>query len=322
MIARQLRRTLVAAVAALFGAALALALATPVAAKEAAEVSIGVIVTSLARIDPADGSFELSGYVWTIDPTGILDSQNQLVVLSRSAELERIQQATLPSGATFTALKLRATVDQDFDLRDFPFDRQTLRVNVETELPVDLLRLVPDRQDTRIADFLVVAGWTVTGLRLEERAIDYKTQLQRWDAPTFSRVSLMVDVARNRSPLVIDKFVGYAMALMITALIFFVPTDQFSVRIGMSTSAVFAAVGNRYGLDALLGFDTSFGLVETLSLTVFLAIFGSIAATVVVFELGRKRPTTASRRANLALGFAVVTPSFGVALAALLTARG
>jgi hypothetical protein len=305
--------------------ALALAAAASpshVAAGDVAEVKIGLIVTSLARINPADGSFEITGYVWTIDPAGILDPENQLVVLTRSAELSRIQQATLPGGATFTALKLRATVDQAFDLRDFPFDRQTLRVNFETELPVDVLRLVPDRQDTRIADFLVVAGWRVTGLRLQERAVEYDTQLRRWGAPTFSRLSLLIDVERKRSPLVIDKFVGYAMALMITALIFFVPTDQFGVRIGMSTSAVFAAVGNRYGLDALLGFDTSFGLAEVMSLTVFLAIFGSIAATVVVFELGRLAPTTASRRANLALGLAVVVPSLGVSLAALLAARG
>ena len=286
------------------------------------EVKMGFMVTSLSRISPADGSFDISAFAWTIDPGRTLDPAAQLQILARKAAGEAVQRAPLGDGSTFTGLRLEATLDQAFDLRDFPFDRQTLRVSVETEVPADQLRFVPDVQDTRLADYLVVNGWNVTGLRFEERVVRYDTRFGVWQVPDFSRLTLLIDIERERSALVIEKFIGYTMALLVTALIFLVPTDQIGVRIGMATTAVFAAVGNRYGLDSLLGAETAFGLVEQLSLIVFVAIFAAIAATLLTYEIAQKRTLALSRRVNVAAGGVVVALSFTLAGLAILGARG
>ena len=144
---------------------------------------MGFLVTSLSRINPADSSFDISAFAWTIDPGGTLDPATQIQVLARQARIEAVQRATLDDGSTFTGLRIEATIDQAFDLRDFPFDRQTLRMNIETEVPAAQLRFVPDDQDTRLADFLVVSGWNVTGLRFEERVIQYDTEFGVWKSP-------------------------------------------------------------------------------------------------------------------------------------------
>jgi hypothetical protein len=112
------------------------------------------------------------------------------------------------------------------------------------------------------------------------------------------------------------------MALLVTAQIVLVPTDQIGVRIGMATTAVFAAVGNRYGLDSLLGSESAFGLVEQLSLIVFIAIFASIASTLLTYEISQKQTFALSRRVNLAIGSTVVTLGFVLAGLAILNARG
>jgi hypothetical protein len=286
------------------------------------QVKMGFMLTSLSRIDPADGSFDVSAFAWIIDPGKTLDPAAQIQILARKAGIEAVQRASLGDGSTFTGLRIEATLDQAFDLRDFPFDRQTLRVNVETEVPADRLRFVPDEQDTRLADYLVVNGWNVTGLRFEERVIRYDTKFGVWHAPDFSRLSLLIDIERQRSALVIEKFIGYTMALLVTALIFLVPTDQIGVRIGMATTAVFAAVGNRYGLDTLIGAETVFGLVEQLSLIVFIAIFAAIAATLLTYELAQKRTLALSNRVNITAGGIVVALSFALAGLAILNARG
>ena len=231
-------------------------------------VKAGFLVTSLSRISSTDGSFDVSGYAWLIDRGAITDATDEIQILARRALIEPVQSVALDDGATFTALRFEATVDQVFDLRDYPFDRQTLRLNVETKLPADRLRFVPDEVDTRLADFLVVAGWKVTGLRLLESIVGYDTSLGVWSAPDFSRLTLLIDMERERSNFVIGKFIGYTMALLVTALIFFVPPDQIGVRIGMATTAVFAAVGNRYGLDTVIGAESAFGLVDQLSIIV------------------------------------------------------
>ncbi len=290
--------------------------------KRPVDVRLGFVVTSLSGIDPADSSFRFSSYVWLIDPAGLESSADDLQILTRQASVAEVQRSTLSTGAQFTAFTLQATVDQTFDLRDFPFDRQTLRLNIETAIPASRLRLVPDAQDSRLADVLTTSGWTVTAMRFEERLVDYKVQLDPSRESRFSRVTLLIDIERIRSPLVIDRFVGYAMAFLITALIFFVPSDQIGVRIGMSTSAVFAAVGNRYGLDAAMGGNIPFGLVEQLTLIVFLTIFTAIATTLITFRLDRGMTQLIARRTNHAIGAVVISLSLGLAVYAVQQARG
>ena len=160
------------------------------------------------------------------------------------------------------------------------------------------------------------------GLRFDERVVPYDTKFGVWAVPNFSRLTLLIDIERQRSRLVIEKFIGYTMALLITALIFLVPTDQIGVRIGMATTAVFAAVGNRYGLDTLIGAEAAFGLVEQPSLIVFFAIFAAIAVTLLTYELGQKRTLALSNRVNIAAGGIVVVLSFALAVIAILHARG
>jgi hypothetical protein len=286
------------------------------AQSEPAESRFGVVVTSLANISPAAGSFELTAYAWAIDPTGIFDGERDLQILARHATIEEVERATMPDGATYTAYRIEATVDQDFDLRRYPFDRQTLRLPVETEIPPSRLRPVTGRDDNRIADFLVLNGWNVSNLRFETRTADQDVR------PNFTRLTLLIDIERQRSPLVIDKFIGYTAALLIAALIYVVPPGQIGVRIGMVTSAIFAAVGNRYGLDAALGAESGFGLVDQLSLIVFGAIILALVASLLVHHLHEAGRRTLAVRLDVAAGLGAALLSFGLAAAAILAARG
>jgi hypothetical protein len=292
------------------------------AQSEPAESRFGVVVTSLANISPAAGSFELTAYAWAIDPTGIFDGERDLQILARHATIEEVERATMPDGATYTAYRIEATVDQDFDLRRYPFDRQTLRLPVETEIPPSRLRPVTGRDDNRIADFLVLNGWNVSNLRFETRTADQDAGFGQGVRPNFTRLTLLIDIERQRSPLVIDKFIGYTAALLIAALIYVVPPGQIGVRIGMVTSAIFAAVGNRYGLDAALGAESGFGLVDQLSLIVFGAIILALVASLLVHHLHEAGRRALAVRLDVAAGLAAALLSFGLAAAAILAARG
>jgi hypothetical protein len=292
------------------------------AQSDPAEVRFGVLVTSLSNISPAAGSFEITLYAWVIDPSGRLDPETEMQVLARHSTLEVVERADMPDGAAYTALRIEATVDQDFDLRRFPFDRQTLRLPIETEIPATRLRLIPDADDSRVADFLVLNGWNVAHLRFVSQNADYDTGFGQGARASFSRLNMLIDIERQRSPLVIDKFIGYTAALLIAALIYVVPPGQLGVRIGMVTSAVFAAVGNRYGLDAALGAESGFGLVDQLSLIVFVAILVALVVSLAVHHLHEAGRSTYAVRLDLRAGLAAAVLSFGLAAVAILAARG
>ncbi len=77
---------------------------------------MGFMVTSLSRIDPADGSFDLSAFAWIITPDSTFDPANQLQILARESAIEAVQQAPVGDGSTFTGLRIEATLDQAFSL--------------------------------------------------------------------------------------------------------------------------------------------------------------------------------------------------------------
>ncbi|HEX2526298.1 MAG TPA: hypothetical protein VHL31_08340 [Geminicoccus sp.] len=261
--------------------------ASVLAQDQVQEVRVGLFVSTLSNIDFADGSFRIGADAWFVHRLDEFDPTKQLEVSARQGQIEPIRQYRLPDGTRYEWVRLQAQVDHDFTFDRFPFDRQTLRLVIEAVDPVDRLRLVPDVEDTRIGDLVAITGWDVTGWRLEEGQVSYDTEFgfPGKELRTYSRIVLTIDVARQRTGMVIDKFLGFTMAFLVSMLIYLMRTDQFGVRVGMAGGAIFAVVGNRTSLDAVLGSDNRLGLVDQLTVLVFASILTSLIVSLVVFHL-------------------------------------
>jgi hypothetical protein len=244
-------------------------------------------------------------------------------VAAREASVETITRSRLPDGSVYDWVKIEATVDQDFDFSRFPFDRQSLRLVLEAEEPIDRLRFVPDVKDTRIGELVAITGWDVLGWRLEEEPIEYDTDFG-WperEPRTYSRLIFTIDVARQRSGLVIEKFLGFAMAFLISLLVYVVRPRDFSVRVGLTLAAVFALIGNRSSLDALLGSDSEVGLVDQITLIVFASIYTALVISLLVYHLNETRGPVAATRLDRVLGAATSMLYLGLAVAAFVHAQ-
>jgi hypothetical protein len=286
-------------------------------------VKIGFYVNSVANIDFADGSFGVRAHAWFIHPEGSFDPTTGMEVAAREASVETITRSRLPDGSVYDWVKIEATVDQDFDFSRFPFDRQSLRLVLEAEEPIDRLRFVPDVKDTRIGELVAITGWDVLGWRLEEEPIEYDTDFG-WperEPRTYSRLIFTIDVARQRSGLVIEKFLGFAMAFLISLLVYVVRPRDFSVRVGLTLAAVFALIGNRSSLDALLGSDSEVGLVDQITLIVFASIYTALVISLLVYHLNETRGPIAATRLDRVLGAATSMLYLGLAVAAFVHAQ-
>lgn len=307
-------------------AALCAALLTGAAAARASEgptqVTVGFFLTSLSGVSPADGSFRFTAYVWFLDPGGAFDPLSQAQFLSRDYDIRQDAREVMEDGAVYTLLRVDATVDHRYDLRNFPFDRQSLRIPLETPLTADRLVLAPDRDGATAAEILSLNEWDVTSLSLHEAEITYPTAFGKAESKPFSRLYFQIELERKRSPLVLEKFIGYMMSLLIIALVYLVPNDMLAVRVGMITSAILTAVGNRYGLDAQIGAEANLGLIDQLSLIVFAAVFSALAVSLTCYRLQLERTAEAARRANKLSGIVLVTASFALSFAAIVSARG
>ncbi len=292
------------------------------AASDAREVRVGVFVTSLSGIDARDGSYRIEGYAWFIDPEGVFEPDRDMQILARASSSEVFRRTMLEDGASYTAIRFGAMMDQAFQIRDYPFDSQSLLFAIEAADVDAEITFVPDEGDSRIADFVHAPGWRVAGLSLASGEITYDTGFgYRTPGATFSRLTLTVDLERNRSLLLFEKFTGFFVGLIITAAVFAVPPTDLGIRVGMMTSSIFAAVFNRYRLEDAIGFDAVFGLVDQVSFLTFSAILSVLGISLLSHHLGPegRRETVASLDRRLGGGVmlihgALIALAFAVAM--------
>jgi hypothetical protein len=282
---------------------------------------MGFFLTALHDLDAASGRFSFAGIGWVIDPGGRLKPTEDIEMLARDTAVTVLSSERLPDGGQYTTLAVSGTVDQHFDTTSFPFDEQVLRIRFELQEPAERIVFVPDQDQSRVADFVAVNGWHIESMALEEETVEYDTGFGVSQESGFSRVTLLVNISRERSPLVVEKFLGYTVAMLIAALVYFVPTDQIGVRVGMVTSAIFAAVGNRYSLDTLLGAETEFGLVDALSIIVFGSIYVALLTSLFVHRTHVSGTAARAARMDRIAALVAVPAAFLSAAIAISLAR-
>ncbi|WP_111429673.1 hypothetical protein [Rhodobacteraceae bacterium DSL-40] len=271
------------------------------------EVRVGIFVTSISAIEPRDGSFRIAGYLWFVDPSGTFDTERDFEFLARTATHETFARKILPGGEIYTAISFDAVVDHAFNVRNYPFDAQTLTLHVESARSTATRIFVPDRESSQIAQFVRAPGWRVESLLLDDSLETYDTDFgYRTEKPVFSRLEIGIGIQRNLSPFLLEKFTGFFVALAITALVLIVPVQELGTRVGMTTGSVFAAVFNRYRMEDAIGFDAVFGIADQISLLTFSAILQILVLSLVTHNLCQRRRLEVAQRVDHRAGAAII----------------
>lgn len=292
-------------------AALAFLLAAGVFAPAAARpVEVGAFVTSLSDVKPPDGSFRVSFFIWFNDPEGRFDIERDIYFIARSVAIDEIETEPTPGGGSYTYARVEAVVAQEFDLSDFPFDRQRLVLRMESEDSNDL-DFVADPVGAGVSDYLELRGWKIEGasLRVEDHAYDTDFGYWRPGDSSYSQILLALDVARARSPVLVDDFLGFTFAFLLTSLTFFVPCTELGLRVGMTTGSLFAAVLNLNRLHDAVGFRPDFAMVDRIAFVVFGTLVLSIAIAIATNRMSHKGDPARANRIDTRLGIALMSTS-------------
>jgi hypothetical protein len=142
---------------------------------EAPACPIGVYVTSLRDLDPVGASFGIDFWVWSVHRPGN-DPLDSLEFVNAKQIETRLERTTKRGDREWPRLKARATVLHDWDVTDFPFDRQTLRVDLGisgSDAPVCGVDRAGSGYDKGIAP----EGWRIAAFDVEwhirENATDF-----------------------------------------------------------------------------------------------------------------------------------------------------
>lgn len=266
-------------------------------------VSVGSYVISVHDINFRDKQYTMRFWLWFVYDNPEFDFSTQLDIPNAKAiDAPEIILDSL-NGKTWAIMKMKATMKESWDVLDFPFDQQHLKVQIENAL-FDNRSLVfkPDIKGSTFDKNEAIDGWEIVNFRVTEKTNDYETGFGD-PAPDrnlqyFSSFLIEMDIQRNAWGLFMKIFIGMYIAFLISIISFSIHPSEFEPRFGLPVGGLFATVGNKYIIDSILPESSSFTLVDSLHTITFLGIFATLVVSALALQESDKGNREAAERIN------------------------
>lgn len=275
---------------------LALHAQTPAAGAEAQHVDtcrVGIYILSLYDLDFPNNSFSTDFWMWALYRSDSLDPLKSVEVTNAKSSDFAMASTEKKKGINWGAQKCKATIRQNWDIRDFPFDRQVLRIAIEdADSDTSSLIYLPDSAQSRIDSRVALDGWKISRLRFVREDARYNTNYgdpELSTSSTYPAVVAYIELSRDGVGLFFKLFTGVYVAFSMCMMVFFFDESETSSRFSLLVGAMFAAVGNKYIVDSFLPLSVGFTLVDRVHVITFIYILLSAGMSVVVMHYHKKK---------------------------------
>lgn len=266
-------------------------------------VKVGAYVISVHDINFRDKEYTMRFWLWFVYNNPEFDFSKQLdIPNAKSIDPPEIITDSL-DGKAWAIMKMKSTMKESWNVRDFPFDQQHLKVQIENTLfDNNSLVFLPDVTGSRFDVKEAIDGWEVVDFHVSETTNDYQTGFgdpnPARSVQNFSSFLIEMDIARDAWGLFMKIFIGMYIAFLISIISFTPHPSEFEPRFGLPVGGLFATVGNKYIIDSILPESSSFTLVDTLHTLTFLAIFSTLVVSAIALKQYDKGNKERSERVN------------------------
>ncbi len=256
---------------------------------------IGIYVTSLRDLIPADKSFTATFWIWSMCPSDTLKPLENLKIFN-SKEVNTNYRRTTPSknlSELFLAHKnlfwseqeISTTIYYNWDTRNYPFDRHDLQIILEeTQLDASKFVQIPDFANTSYQKELDLEGWEITNFKISQENFPYQTGFGRpskkQEITNRSRLIVSIKIKRKNKVSFFKLSAGLygAVALSILALLI---DEYFGARMGIFVGTLFSVLVNMETATSDLGSGNTVTLLDSIHIVAMLYIF--VAAILLVY---------------------------------------
>jgi hypothetical protein len=258
-------------------------------ASDPQKIELGVFVTSLHDLDTDKGNFSAELWVWSKAKMNLNFELPRVEITSFNSKYPHhfsIDTKTpISNGRLHSARKLGGTFLHNYDLKNFPFDRQVLKIHFEhTQEYADTWEFIADPQ-SGIDKSVSVEGWKIDSVKTHVSTKSYDSNFGLTELnPSFSRVTVEIDMKREALLTFFKLTMGLVVAVVIALLASLLPPDNddlFSSRVGLLGATLLAVVVNQQFADAKAGDTSSVTLIDSLHMLGSLAILTLFLCTLV-----------------------------------------
>jgi hypothetical protein len=267
-------------------------------------VKVGVYVISIHDINFHDKEYTARFWLWfTYDYNKELDFSKELdIPNAKDIEINQVLSDTL-NGKIWVQLKMKCTMKEDWQVHNFPFDSQHLKILIEdSNRDVNNLIFVADDEDSRLNPNEGLIGWVVDDFKVTAKQSPYDTPFgdprPEIKSQTYSSIVISMNIDREARGLFLKIFLGMYFAFLIAAVSFLSETNEVESRFGLPVGGLFAAVGNKYIIDSVLPESSQFSLVDILHSLTFFSIFAILMVSAIALKLHNKDRIDTAHRIN------------------------
>ncbi|MFZ4523583.1 MAG: hypothetical protein ACOYNC_17910 [Bacteroidales bacterium] len=267
----------------------ALLLTSPIASPAQPDTcKIGIFINSVYDINIGEKCFTSNFWIWMLSKDSTLDFNDDIEF--RSTKTTELLQSTLEKkkGLYWNTQKWRNVVTKDWDVSNFPFDKQSLTMYLESaSRDTSKLIFLPDRKNSTIDPAFYNDEWRITRFEISSYFKNYPTT---FGDPTlkkgssFSAIRIDITIERSHHWLLFFKiFGGVILSFLVGMSCFLIDVRQTSARFSIAVGAIWAAVASKFTIDLRVPDRTSFDLIDSIHNVTFFMIL--LAITLSAFFL-------------------------------------
>ena len=258
-----------------------------------AKPSFGLYVSEISDIDFAKNEFTTKFWWWfNHSDENFTPNTTMEIINAKSWNKTNTSTELSQNGKVWNSGSISANLKQEWDVRNYPFDIQRLKIileDVNTER--DNLQFTANDNQALIDSNALPDGWTLVETEVNVRPKTYQTAFGKPDngknESVFSRIEVIISLQRDGWRVFSTVFIGYFVALIMAVFLFSINIfDKSSgavaqpARTAIGVGSLFAAVGATYVLAAKLPYTTVFTLADSIQITTFIGVILSIICSI------------------------------------------
>jgi hypothetical protein len=270
-------------------------------------VKTGVYITSIHDIDFKQNEYTVNLWLWMKYKRKEFDFVQNLEIPQAKSFTKLYSTIDSSNGGIYLLMKLQCIMKDSWRIKNFPFDRQRLRLALEnSQYDSRSLIFVPDTLGKHFDPRFTLRGWVIDSFDIASNIKMYETGFG--DASVikphteYSTYRVKIGIKRDASELFWKMFLGMYVAFLISYICFYIHADNIDSRFGLSVGSLFAAIGNKYIIDSSLPESTSFTLVDLLHGITLFFICVIVGSSVYSLRLVKKNKLKEANRFDFIIG--------------------
>ena len=251
-------------------------------------VKVGVFFTSVYDLNLAEKSFTADLWIWynyrndSINPLESVEISNAKEFEFQSDDIEKI------NNINWATHKCKATVKKEWNLKNFPFDKQELYVEIEDAIyDTEQLIYVADVANSKYDKNIKLDEWQIKSFKIEQMHKTYETTYGNpglEGTSDYPGIKASFVLERDGVGLFFKLFIGIYVAYLISLSVFFMGPEN-PERFGMIVGALFAGVANKYIVESLMPQTIMLTLPDKIHNLTFIYIIFHLIITVLAYRL-------------------------------------